>query len=69
MIGSEEGVNASGSGDASIGLMLLGAFVSFVVGYFSLVWLVAFIQKGKFHWFAAWCIPFGIFALIMLMLG
>lgn len=69
MLGAEEIKSTSGSGDASIGLLFLGAFVSFVVGYFSLIWLVAFIQKGKFHWFAAWCIPFGIFALVMLVLG
>ena len=69
MLGAEDVTDAAVSGRANVGLLFLGAFVSFVVGYFSLVWLVAFIQKGKFHWFAAWCIPFGIFALVMLALG
>lgn len=54
------------SSDASIGLMLAGALISFAVGYLSLRLLVSFIQKGKFHLFAWWCIPFGIISLIIL---
>lgn len=53
--------------DVSIGMLLLGAAISFVVGYFSLWLLVRFIQRGKFHWFAWWCIPFGLISLAILL--
>lgn len=47
-------------------LLGMGVLISFVVGYFSLKWLVLFIQQGRFHLFAWWCIPFGCLSLILL---
>ena len=52
--------------DQGWGMLILGALISFVVGYIALYWLTKFIEKGKFHMFAWWCIPLGIFSLIML---
>ena len=56
----------SNSENASVLFLLLGTAISFAVGYVSLSWLVHFIQKGKFHLFAWWCIPFGILSLVLL---
>ena len=55
-----------GAGSVGALMLILGATISFGVGYVSLVWLVAFIQKGKFHLFAWWCIPFGLVTLLIL---
>lgn len=57
----------SGTGHGPF-FLLTGALISFVVGYFALYWLTQFIERGKFHLFAWWCIPFGIFSLLMLAL-
>ncbi|MEC9092096.1 MAG: undecaprenyl-diphosphate phosphatase [Planctomycetota bacterium] len=56
----------TGSENANVTLLLVGAAISFAVGYGSLLWLANFIQKGKFHWFAWWCIPFGVLSLLLL---
>jgi undecaprenyl-diphosphatase len=44
----------------SLGLLLGGAMVSFVVGLVALRWLIAWLQAGKLHQFAWWCIPMGL---------
>lgn len=49
-------VGASSSG----WLLLLGAAVSAVVGVLALRWLLAWLQRGRLQWFAAWCIPVGL---------
>ena len=46
--------------------LLVGAAISFVVGLFALVWLKRWLGQGKLHYFAFWCIPAGILALIWL---
>jgi len=46
------------------GYLALGAVVAFVVGLVSLWWLVRWLEKGRLQWFAAWCIPLGIFVLV-----
>lgn len=43
--------------------MLLATGVSFVVGWVALRLLLATLRRGHFQWFAAWCIPLGIFML------
>ena len=48
---------------ASAGLLVLGCAVSFVVGLGSLAWLLRWIEAGKLHYFAYWCIPFGLAVL------
>jgi undecaprenyl-diphosphatase len=37
-----------------------GIGISFVVGVLALVWLLRWLEGGKLHWFAWWCIPLGI---------
>lgn len=49
---------------SSVGLMAAGAGVAFVVGLGSLAWLIRWIERGKLHYFAYWCIPVGIGVLI-----
>ena len=45
-------------------LLLMGMFVSFVVGLGSLWWLIRWLEKGKLQYFAYWCIPVGILVAI-----
>ena len=45
----------TGMDGLSLGVPLLGLLVSALVGWASLVWLLAFISKGAFRWFAAYC--------------
>ena len=48
-----------GVGDQGLTLMV-GAAVSFVVGMFALRLLLRWLNEGRLHWFAAWCIPVGL---------
>lgn len=45
-------------------LLLLGAIVSFAVGWASLVLLLRMVQRGRLHWFAWWCFAVGLFVLV-----
>ena len=40
--------------------LLAGMIISFVVGYFSLRFLLKLIQKGKLSWFSVYCITLGL---------
>lgn len=40
--------------------LVIGFFVAFLVGLGSLSWLVRLLNRGRFHYFAWWCIPLGI---------
>lgn len=44
--------------------LAVGVAVSFVVGVVSLKLLIGLLERGKFQWFAWWCIPLGIGLLI-----
>lgn len=46
--------------------LLAGAAVSFVVGIFALIWLKRWLNQGKLHYFAYWCIPVGLISLATL---
>lgn len=51
------------SGEVAPGDLLklgVGAAIAFVVGWISLTWLMRLLEKGRLHWFAYWCIPFGL---------
>ena len=48
--------------------LVVGALVAFAVGWVSLWWLVGWLEKGRLHWFAWWCIPLGM-VVIGLSLG
>jgi len=45
-------------------ILLIGLIVSFVVGIFSLKWLLQLLKSGKFHYFAWYCFGIGIIGLI-----
>ena len=42
----------------------VGTLISFATGAASLVLLLHLIKRGKFHWFALYCIPLGVLVLI-----
>lgn len=44
--------------------LMLGMLVSFLVGLGSLWLLVQILERGRFQWFALWCIPLGIGVII-----
>lgn len=44
-------------------LLALGVVISAVVGMLALRWLLAWLQRGRLQWFAAWCIPAGLAAI------
>ena len=50
----------AGDAGTEIPLLLLGAFVSFLVGIVALKWLLAWLKKGRLHWFAYYCATVGI---------
>jgi undecaprenyl-diphosphatase len=35
--------------------LLIGAIVSFISGYFAIIWLLDIVKKGKLEWFAYYC--------------
>lgn len=47
------------------GPLLVGTLVSFVVSYFSLLFLLRFIRAGKVHYFAYYCFAIGIVSLLL----
>lgn len=54
--------------DASVGIyslsqLAVGAAVSFLVGILALRWLITWSQRDRLHWFAWWCVPFGVAVL------
>jgi undecaprenyl-diphosphatase len=40
--------------------LVLGTLVSLVVGLFSLWWLIRWLQQGRLHYFAWWCLALGL---------
>ncbi|MDP6447814.1 MAG: undecaprenyl-diphosphate phosphatase [Pirellulaceae bacterium] len=40
--------------------LLAGAALAFVVGLAALSWLIRWLERGRFQWFAWWCIPVGL---------
>ncbi len=56
---------AAGNGGAhSPWVLLLGAAVSFVVGFFSLRWLIRLISQQKLYWFAWYCAIVGLVTIL-----
>lgn len=52
-----------------IGLLLAGALISFLVGMVALRWLIRWAREGRLYWFAAWCIPAGLFGIALYFAG
>jgi undecaprenyl-diphosphatase len=38
-----------------ISYLVIGAIVSFIAGYFAIIWLLDVVKKGKLEWFAIYC--------------
>jgi undecaprenyl-diphosphatase len=38
-----------------VSYIVLGAIVSFISGYFAIIWLLEIVKKGKLEWFAFYC--------------
>lgn len=47
----------------SLVALVTGAFVSFIVGFISLQWLLRMIAKGRLHWFAWYCAAVGLLTI------
>lgn len=52
-----------------LSLLAAGALISALIGLLALWLLVRWLEKGKLHYFAYWCIPLGIIIVIMQLLG
>ena len=44
--------------------LALGAAVSFGVGLFALRWLLRWLERGRLHHFAYWCLPLGVLVIV-----
>lgn len=62
-------LSKTGLGEMQVGVLLLGAIVSFVVGIVALRWLIQWAREGRLYWFAAWCIPLGLVVIAMCQSG
>ncbi|WP_146521259.1 undecaprenyl-diphosphate phosphatase [Stieleria varia] len=60
-----ETIQAGEALDYSLTEMALGAVVSFIVGIVALKWLIGWSKQDRLHWFAWWCIPFGIVVIVL----
>lgn len=45
----------------------IGTAVAAVIGIAALHWLIRWVEQKRLHWFAYWCIPFGITVAIWLL--
>jgi len=48
----------------SLAPLAAGAVVSFFVGLIALKWLLRWLERGKLHYFAYWCIPVGLAVIV-----
>jgi undecaprenyl-diphosphatase len=46
-----------------VSILLIGLIISFVVGIFSLKWLLQLLKRGKFHYFAWYCFTIALIGL------
>ncbi|MGM0418437.1 MAG: undecaprenyl-diphosphatase UppP [Thermodesulfobacteriota bacterium] len=50
---------------ANLGFVLAGTFISFITGYFALIFLIKVLNKGKLYLFAPYCVFAGIICFIL----
>jgi undecaprenyl-diphosphatase len=58
-----------GNGSVPGSYLAMGCVVAFLVGLGSLAWLFRWIERGRLHYFAYWCIPLGIAVVAWQLLG
>ena len=44
---------------------IIGTVIAAIVGVFALAWLHRWVTQRRLHWFAFWCIPFGILMALL----
>ena len=52
------------SSDFSVSELFIGSAISFGVGILALRWLIRWSRQDRLHWFAWWCFPVGILAIL-----
>ena len=50
----------------NIGLALFSSLIAFIVGYYSLKWLIRIVERGKLKYFGYYCVGVGIILLLFL---
>lgn len=53
-----------GASETPPGELVVGTLVSLVIGVFALLWLLNWLARGRFYYFAYWCIPLGILVIV-----
>jgi len=68
-----EALDSDGASSEATGtpwpLLLLGAVIAFAVGLVALWWLVRWLERGRLHLFAVWCVLLGLATLIWQIAG
>ena len=44
--------------------LVAGTIVAFISGYFSIIWLLDVVKKGKLQWFGYYCFIIAVFGLL-----
>jgi undecaprenyl-diphosphatase len=52
----------------SAGALVIGSLAALIVGYFSLKFIIRIIEKGKWHYFAYYCLILGVLILLTALL-
>jgi len=52
------------NGGVAWGVLAVGFFTSFAVGWVALVWLLRILRTGRLHWFAAYCAAVALAVLL-----
>lgn len=60
---------ANGKSATPPGELAVGTLVSLVVGVFALLWLLNWLARGRFYYFAYYCIPLGIAVIVWQLAG
>jgi undecaprenyl-diphosphatase len=55
--------------EMQLGLLMLGAAISFAVGLAALAWLIRWLQQGRLHLFAWWVLILGPLVILWQLLG
>jgi undecaprenyl-diphosphatase len=55
---------SQGNAGLPLPMLAMGAVVSLIVGIFALSWLITWLQRGKLHYFAFWCVLVGVAVIV-----
>jgi undecaprenyl-diphosphatase len=54
-----------GSGNAGIGVILIGFVTAFAAGYLACRWMIALVKRSRLIWFAVYCVIIGLLAVLL----